>query len=65
MVKVPETVMGPPVNVMPVVPPEASTLVTVPAPVTVYHDGFALAPFVRSNWPAVPGDNADHDDAPR
>ena len=43
-VRVPEAVIGPPVNVMPVVPPEASTLVTVPAPEIVLHEGSALAP---------------------
>ena len=31
--KVPDPVIGPPVNDIPVVPPEASTLTTVPAPV--------------------------------
>ena len=65
IVNVPETVTGPPVNVMPVVPPEAFTLVTVPAPVTVYQEGSALAPPVRKSCPDKPGASADHDDAPR
>ena len=59
-VNVPETVMGPPVNDKPVVPPEASTLVTVPAPVIVFHDGFAPAPPVCNNCPDVPGFNGCH-----
>ena len=37
-VRVPEVVMGPPVNVRPVVPPEPLTLVTVPEPDTGIHD---------------------------
>ena len=48
-VSVPETVIGPPVNARPVVPPDAFTLVTVPAPVTVAQDGFAPAPPVCNN----------------
>ena len=36
-VNVPDVVIGPPLNDMPVVPPDASTEVTVPAPATAPH----------------------------
>lgn len=43
-VKVPEVVMGLPVNVSPVVPPLADTDVTVPLPEMVVHVGVAPGP---------------------
>jgi hypothetical protein len=44
---VPALVIGPPVKVRPVVPPLTLTLVTVPTPLTVSHDG-ALVPLDTS-----------------
>ena len=43
-VKVPADVIGPPVNVIPVEPPEAFILVTVPTPETLNQYGFAPVP---------------------
>lgn len=52
---VPAVVIGEPVTVMPVVPPDRATLVTVPVPVTVVQDGLAPVPPVESTCPLVPG----------
>ncbi len=52
-VKLPEAVIGPPVKVNPVVPPFASTLVTVPAPATA--DQIKLDPFQLRKVEAVFG----------
>ena len=46
-VRTPVVVIGPPVKVMPVVPPDASTLMTVPVPVTVDQVGGEPTPCVR------------------
>lgn len=51
IVKVPEVVIGPPVNVRPVTPPEPETLVTVPTD-SVAHVG--TPPETVRTWPAVP-----------
>jgi len=64
-VSVPELVIGPPVKVSPVEPPEALTLVTVPAPDTVAHVGSAPAPFVFKSCPLVPGERPTHPPEPR
>jgi len=53
-VKVPELVIGPPVNVNPVVPPDAATEVTVPVLEIVVHAGAAPAPPEVRTCPAVP-----------
>ncbi len=52
MVIVPEPVTGPPDVVSPVVPPETSTLVTVPTPPDVIHDVFV--PSVERTLPLLP-----------
>lgn len=51
-VSTPELVTGPPETVSPVVPPETSTLLTVPAPAEVQVG--APAPLLVNTWPAVP-----------
>ena len=53
-VRVPEAVIGPPVNERPVVPPLALTLVTVPAPAIVCHCGSSV-PLDTRTWPTRPG----------
>lgn len=53
-VNVPAPVIGPPETVRPVVPPDTSTDVTEPVPVTVAHVGVAPGPAEVKTCPAVP-----------
>ena len=64
-VSVPDDVIGPPVSVNPVVPPDPLTLVTVPTPEIVVQAGSAPAPLVCNNWPDVPGDRPTQPPEPR
>ena len=64
-VSVPDEVIGPPVTVNPVVPPDPLTLVTVPTPEIVVHAGSAAAPLVCNTCPDVPGDNPTQPPEPR
>ena len=53
-VNVPLAVIGPPVNDIPVVPPEALTLVTVPAPATEMYSTSVAPALTANTLPPLP-----------